>query len=139
MEHAVTTLPPATSAPRLAADIVAVVREGSGIRLDYTPASLASVDRLIGGIRREQPPLEAVLPALRGFGAYAGQVLVRTAGATWVVIGEDERDRFGQPFGLRTPDGRMWDPLGRAVLRYENGPQDSLQRYCLEVTDWARS
>lgn len=139
MEHTVTATPPATSAPRLAADIVAVVREGTGIRLDYTPASVAVADRIIGSIRREQPPLEAVLPALQGFGAYLGEVLVRTTTATWVVLDADQRGRFGQPFGLRTPDGRIWDPLGRAVQRYQNGPQEALHRYFQEVADWART
>jgi len=139
MEHAVTDRPAATSPARLAADIVAVVREGSGIRLDYSLAGLASVDRIIGNIRRERPPIEAVLPALRCFGAYAGQVLVLAATATWVVLDDEQRDAFGQPFGLRTPDGRMWNPLGRAVQRYENGPRDSLRQFCLSVADWARS
>ncbi|MBY8877563.1 hypothetical protein [Actinacidiphila acidipaludis] len=139
MEHAVTDRPAATSPARLAADIVAVVREGSGIRLDYTLGSLASVDRVIGNIRREQPPIEAVLPALQGFGAYAGQVLVLATSATWVVFDADQRDTFGQAFGLRTPDGQVWNPLGRAVQRYENGPQDSLRAFCLTVAESARS
>src|SRR5690242_20590785 len=104
MEHAVTDRPAATSPARLAADIVAVVREGSGIRLDYSLAGLASVDRIIGNIRRERPPIEAVLPALRGFGAYAGQVLVLATTATWVVLDDEQRDAFDQPYGLRTPD-----------------------------------
>ncbi|WP_245791761.1 hypothetical protein [Actinacidiphila rubida] len=134
-----TDTPPATSAPRLAADIVAVVREGTGIRLDYTPASLAEADRVIGSIRREHPPIEAVLPALHGFGAYLGEVLARTTTAAWVVLDAEQRGTFGQPFGLRTPDGRIWDPLGRAVQRYENGPQDALHRFYREVADWART
>lgn len=125
MEYA----PAVTTGPRLAADIVAVLREGAGIRLDYSPESLALVDRVLGGIRREQPPREAVAPALRGFGAYAAEVLVRNAGATWVAFDEEQRDRFGQPFGVRTPDGRLWDPLGKAVRRYDNGPGDSLRLY----------
>jgi len=138
MEHAVTDRPAATSPARLAADIVAVVREGSGIRLDYSLGSLGAVDRVIGNIQREHPPIEAVLPALQGFGAYAGQVLVLATTATWVVLDDEQRDTFGRPFGLRTPDGRMWDPLGRAVQRYENGPQDSLRQFCLTVAEWAR-
>ena len=133
MPRPVERLPATTTGPRLAADIVAVVREGSGIRLDYSPDSLAVVDRMLGGIRRERPPREAVDPALRGFGAYAAEVLVRNAGATWVAFDEEQRDRFGQPFGVRTPDGRLWNPLGKAVRRYDNGPGDSLRVYYRDI------
>lgn len=126
--------PPATvMGPRLAADVVSMAREGSRVRLDYSSASLGLVDRIIEAIRGEQPPLEAVAPMLRGFGAYAGEVLVRTANAAWVDFDEEQRGTFGQPFGIRTPDGRVWNPLGKAVKRYENGPADSLRFFCLSV------
>ncbi|WP_431959578.1 hypothetical protein [Actinacidiphila sp. bgisy160] len=119
--------------PRLAADVVTMAREGARIRLDYSPESLTMVDRVIEAIRREGPPLQAVAPTLRGFGAYTGEVLVRAAGADWVEFDEEKRDTFGQPFGIRTPDGRVWNPLGRAMKRYENGAADSLRLFCLSV------
>jgi hypothetical protein len=124
--------------PRLAADVVAMAREGARIRLDYSPASLALVDRIIDGIRRECPPAEAVAPALRGFGAYTGEVLHKTAGAVWVDFDADERDIFGQPFGIRTADGRAWNPLGKAVKRYHSGPRDSLRLFYLTVVGRAQ-
>jgi hypothetical protein len=133
MEHAVQDPPAAVLGPRLAADIVAMVREGSEIRLDYTPASLAVVDRVIGGIRRENPPIGAVTRSLLGFGAYAGEVLVRVTGGAWVDFDTDRQDIFGQPIGIRTADGRLWNPLGKAIKRYENGPDDSLRLFYLSV------
>ena len=40
--------PPATVlGPRLAADVVSMAREGSRVRLDYSPASLGLVDRVV--------------------------------------------------------------------------------------------
>lgn len=60
-------------------------------------------------------------------------MLVRATGAAWVEFDEKERDTFGQPFGIRTPDGRVWNPLGRAMKRYENGAADSLRLFCLSV------
>lgn len=131
-------VPAHTLGPRLAADVVAMAREGAGIRLDYSPQSLALVDRIIDGIRREHPPADAVTPALTRFGAYTGEVLHRAAGAVWVDFDPDQLDVFGQPFGIRTTDGRVWNPLGRAAKRYENGPADSLRMFYLAVVGQAQ-
>lgn len=124
--------------PRIAADVVAMAREGARVRLDYTPASLAVVDRVIESIRRERPPAAAITPTLLGFGAYTGEVLVREAGAVWVDFDPGQRDIFGQPFGIRSSDGRMWNPLGKAIKRYENGMEDSLRLFYLSVVGRAQ-
>lgn len=119
--------------PRLAAGVVALAGGRAGVRLDYSPRSLMLVDRIIDSMRRADSPGAGTGRTLLGFGAYAGQVLVRTAAATWVDFDEGQRALFGQPFGIRTPDGRMWNPLGKAVKRYENGPEDSLRLFCLSA------
>ncbi len=136
MEHLVDAaddIPVAVKGPRLASDVVLMAREGAGVLLDYSPPSLALLDRIIDAVRREGPPTEAVVPALFGFGAYVGEVLVRGAGAQWTEFDADQRRVFGQPFGIRTPDGRVWNPLGKAVKRYHNGPQESLRTFYLSV------
>lgn len=141
MEHRTTVVsrPPVTVlGPRMAADVVKMAREGAGVRLDYTPGSLALLDRIIDGIRRERPPTEAVTRTLLGFGAYTGAVLVRGAGAAWLDFDPGQRDIFGQPFGIRTPDGRVWNPLGKAVKRFQNGPEDSLRLFYLSVVGQAQ-
>lgn len=117
---------------------MAVVRKGAGIQLDYSPLSLALVDRVIDGIRREKPPTEAVTRTLVGFGAYTGEVLVRGAAAVWVDFDEEQQDTFGQSFGIRTPDGRVWNPLGKVIKRYENGADDSLRLFYLSVVGQAK-
>ncbi|MBM9509004.1 hypothetical protein [Actinacidiphila acididurans] len=122
-------------APRLAADIVAMVREGAGVRLDYSPASLVVADRLIGEIRQEGPPAGAVTRALLGFGAYTGEVLVRGVDAVWVPFEDEDFTRYGQPFGIRTPDGRVWNPLARALERYDRGPEHSLRAFYLQAAE----
>ncbi len=43
---------------------------------------------------------------LRGFGAYAGEVIARQTGAEWWATGGDH--------WVRTPDGRLWDPFDEA-------------------------
>ncbi|MDF3298269.1 DUF6278 family protein [Streptomyces tropicalis] len=102
------TRPQAATKPvRWAADAVATMREGAGLRLDYSAQSLWRVDRVIDEIRREKTPYAAVESALRGFGAYAGEVIVRhRAGAEWWTVGGDH--------WIRTPDGRLWDPMDEA-------------------------
>lgn len=124
--------------PRLAAGLVATVRARSGLGLDYSPGSLALVDRIIDGLRQGGPQTADLARTLLSLGAYTGEVLVRTAGAAWVEFDPDQRAIFGQPFGIRTPDGRLWNPLGKVAKRYENGPQDSLRLFCLGVVGRTR-
>jgi hypothetical protein len=125
--------PVAENGPRFAADIVSIVREGSGIRLDYSAESLRLVDDVIEGIRQEEPPQDAVVETLVGFGTYVGEVLVRQAGGIWVDFDQSYRETFGHTFGVCTPDGRMWDPVGRVFRRYMKGPGDSLYLLFLDV------
>ncbi|MFJ9907128.1 hypothetical protein ACIRVK_30285 [Streptomyces sp. NPDC101152] len=101
------TRPSAAAKPvRWAADAVAVMREGARLRLDYSAQSLWRVDRVIDEMRRDEVPYAAVEKALRGFGAYAGEVIVRQAGGEWWASGGEH--------WLRTPDGRLWDPVDEA-------------------------
>ncbi len=101
------TRPAAATKPvRWAADAVATMREGARLRLDYSQQSLWRVDRMIESLRCEGTPYAAVENTLRGFGAYAGEVIARQAGAEWWTSGGDH--------WIRTPDGRMWDPIDEA-------------------------
>jgi len=108
------------------------------VRLDNTPESLSRVDRVIDSTRREKPPAAAITPTLLGFGAYTGEVLVREAGAVWVDFDPEQRDIFGQPFGIRSSDGRVWNPLGKAIKRYEGGVEDGLRLFYLSVAGRAQ-
>ncbi|MEV0176746.1 hypothetical protein AB0I00_37250 [Streptomyces sp. NPDC050803] len=101
------TRPSAAAKPaRWAADAVATMREGARVRLDYSAQSLWRVDRMIDDLRREDTPYAAVETVLRGLGAYAGEVIVRQSGAEWWASGGDH--------WIRTPDGRLWDPIEEA-------------------------
>jgi hypothetical protein len=101
------TRPSAAAKPaRWAADAVAAMREGARLRLDYSARSLWSVDRMIADIRQEAAPYGAVELVLRGFGAYAGEVIIRQTGGEWWTSGGDH--------WVRTPDGRLWDPIEEA-------------------------
>lgn len=103
------TRPPAAAKPvRWAADTVATMREGARVRLDYSAQSLWRVDRMIEEIRREGPPYAAVENVLRGFGAYAGEVIVRQTGAEWWATGGE--------YWVRTPAGRRSRDYGARLV-----------------------
>ncbi|TGZ16029.1 hypothetical protein DV517_10020 [Streptomyces sp. S816] len=109
---------------RWAADAVATMREGARVRLDYSAQSLWRVDRMIEEIRRERAPIEAVAGVLRGFGAYAGEVVVRRTGAEWWATGGEH--------WVRTPDGRLWDPIEEARRSFLG--HGSLRLLCRDAT-----
>ncbi|MEV7285285.1 hypothetical protein AB0O01_12095 [Streptomyces sp. NPDC093252] len=117
--------PSAAARPvRWAADIVSALREGARLRLDYSAQSLWSADRLIAELRREATPPAAAEQVLRGLGAYAGEVIVRQTGAEWWASGGDH--------WVRTPDGRLWDPVGEARRCFEG--DGSLRLLCRDAT-----
>ncbi|MFJ8084770.1 hypothetical protein ACIQ6Y_29645 [Streptomyces sp. NPDC096205] len=119
------TRPQAAAKPvRWAADAVATMREGARLRLDYSAQSLWRVDRLIEELRREDPPYAAMEHVLRGLGAYAGEVVVRQAGGEWWATGGDH--------WVRTPDGRLWDPIDEARRCFTG--HGSLRLLCRDAT-----
>ncbi|MFD7993241.1 hypothetical protein [Streptomyces mexicanus] len=113
----------ATKPARWAADTVATMREGARLHLDYSAQSLWRVDRMIEDIRREGAPRAAVESVLRGFGAYAGEVIVRACGAQWWASGGEH--------WIRTPDGRLWDPIDEARRCF--GGNGSLRLLCMDA------
>ncbi|WP_428952725.1 hypothetical protein [Streptomyces sp. cg35] len=107
--------------------------------LDYSVASLRVVDFLIDGLRRGSSDRARADTVLTGLGAYVGEVLVRRAGAVWVDLDEAQRAYFGQSVGVRMPDGRVWNPLGKVVNRYEAGPEESLATFYLTLPGRSRA
>ncbi|MFI9584711.1 hypothetical protein ACIHCQ_23365 [Streptomyces sp. NPDC052236] len=131
MEGRGAALPDARGMRAYVAGFVAEMGERSRPRFDYTVASLRFVDRVIDGLRRDQPERARVDRFLQGLGSYAGEVIVRRAGAHWVDLDPGQRELFGQPVGIRLPDGRAWNPLGKVVRRFEEGPKESVERFYL--------
>ncbi|MEV7883226.1 hypothetical protein ACWD3I_12525 [Streptomyces sp. NPDC002817] len=117
-----------------AAEFVARVTARNRLPLDYSVASLRVVDFLVDGLRKGGADRERVSGPLLALGAYVGEVLVRRAGAVWVDLDEAQRGYFGQPVGVRMPDGRVWNPLGKVLNRFEaGGPEESLQTFYLTL------
>ncbi|MFI6275696.1 hypothetical protein [Streptomyces sp. NPDC050988] len=124
---------------RHAAEFVRDVTARSRLPLDYSVASLRVVDFVVDGLRKSGRDRTAVGHVLFGLGVYAGEVLVRRAGAVWVEFDEGQRELFGQPVGVRMPDGRVWNPLGKVVKRFEAGERESLRTFYLQLHGRART
>ncbi|MFI1398970.1 hypothetical protein [Streptomyces sp. NPDC020681] len=132
-------LPRAADMRPYVAGVVDRLSQRSRLPFDYSVASLRLVDFMVDGVRRGRPERGQVAGLLQGLGAYAGEVIVRRAGARWVDFGNEERELFGQPVGIRMPDGRQWNPLGKVVNRFElGGPEESVSRLYLLLHGRAR-
>ncbi|MEU9788907.1 hypothetical protein AB0H92_49595, partial [Streptomyces phaeochromogenes] len=123
---------------RHAAEFVRDVTARSQLPLDYSVASLRVVDFIVDGLRKSGRDRTAVGHVLFGLGVYAGEVLVRRAGAVWVEFDEGQRELFGRSVGVRMPDGRVWNPLGKVVKRFEVGERESLRTFYLQLHGRAR-
>ncbi|MGX4690245.1 hypothetical protein [Streptomyces sp. JNUCC 63] len=122
------TRPHAATRPvRWATDAAAAM--GARLRPDYSAQSLWRVDRVIEEMRREGAPPGALGDVLRGFGAYAGEVIVRHGGAEWWATGGEH--------WVRTPDGRLWDPIDEARRCYAG--HGSLRLLCRDAMSGRRN
>ncbi|WP_329220420.1 hypothetical protein OG352_27040 [Streptomyces sp. NBC_01485] len=117
--------PSAAAKPvRWAAETLAAVPDGMRPHLDFSAPSLWRVDRLIEELRRAGTPHPAAEHTLRGFGAYAGEVIARQTGAEWWTTGGDH--------WIRTPDGRLWDPIDESHRCFAG--HGSLRLLCRDAT-----
>ncbi|MEU1346268.1 hypothetical protein [Streptomyces sp. NPDC005795] len=110
------------------AEFVRRVTARNRLPLDYSVASLRVVDRITDGLRRAGPEQRIVARELFWFGAYAGEVFVRRAGAQWVDFDRGQQELFGQMVGVRMPDGRVWNPIGKVAKRFVAGQEESVQQ-----------
>ncbi|WP_037822883.1 hypothetical protein [Streptomyces sp. NRRL B-24720] len=101
--------------------------------LDYSVESLRVVDFVVDGLRKGAKVRSDVDGVLFALGAYVGEVLVRRAGAVWVDYDDAQQLLFGQLIGVRMPDGRVWNPLGKVVKRFEMGAGESVRELYLQL------
>ncbi|MGW6458222.1 hypothetical protein ACWF94_20305 [Streptomyces sp. NPDC055078] len=127
---------PVPAAPQMrhyVAEFVERVNARARLPLDYSVKSLRVVDFVVDGLRRAGNERGRVAETLFGLGGYAGEVMVRRAGGAWADLGPEQRELFGQPLGVRMPDGRLWNPLGKVVKRFECGPEESMAALFLQL------
>lgn len=107
------------------------------IDLDYSPASLKHVDRILGKFHNEGLKPEQISETIFCFGCYVGEVLIRSNGGAWKMPFETDL-----PEGLRESTvmlveldkGNVTNPIGKAYKRVESGEGDSLEYFYYVVT-----
>jgi hypothetical protein len=113
------------NAPRFAADIVKCAREISRADLDYSVQSLAKVDEIIEGFRKDGSNSDDILATLFGFGCYVGEVFVRHAGFKWREATEEEMESVAAPLVIEKADCLV-NPIGKVLKRMEDGEENFL-------------
>ena len=120
---------------RVGAEEFAQVATEEGYALDFTPGSVANVERMIeevftaskrfgrGKADRPDPQFSNMAPRV---GAYVGEVIVRNHNGRW-----DSHPDFGPGVVI---DENWLFPLGKAQQRFENGPEDNVEVFYKVVT-----
>ncbi len=114
-------------APKHAELMVDVAERVSDIELDFTPRSLASVDSIIEGFRKEGVNAEEIAATLFCFGCYVGEVILRNHGGKWVEAKDTPMSNFAYfPIILKTGEKSFCNPIGKVFKRFETGEEDNL-------------
>lgn len=113
--------PTAQNASRFAEQMVKAARTISKVKLDYLPASLRKVDRIIEDFRDDGVATEQIAETLFSLGCYVGEVFVRNAGGKWVA---DRTSAFG--LAIRIGKDTICYPIERAFKRHELGSRESV-------------
>jgi hypothetical protein len=113
---------------KLANGFVDFARE-SGYELDYSEASLPTVERIIDAEFSDWRPWrrgkakKANVPVASLVGAYVGEVMVRNLGGTWGWMPEFD------VAAVQTKAGGWTSPPAKAQKRFVNGHEDNLVFY----------
>jgi hypothetical protein len=110
-----------------AASAVAATLKVDGIELDYGVSSLTEVDRILGGFHDEGLGAEQIGETIFSFGAYIGEVIVRSAGGSWITVepGHPMWSANSWPL-VKLGQANVTNPMGKAFNRVENGAIDSI-------------
>jgi len=129
--------------PEHAADLadtcVEAAKRISGLNLDYSPESLALVDRQLDRFAGEGQDSSKIASTLFCFGCYVGEVLVRNLGGHWIAVKDPAMERLaGFPMVVMMENGDWWNPIGKVFKRLDDGASESLE-YLFAVAAGGRS
>jgi len=115
-----------------------------GARLDFTPASLAIVDRMLARTKEEMHTLSGAEKqslqnqACLHLGAYLGEVVRREAGGVWIK-GEDGLPRIDLYSHVAPVVTVVLGLIHRGHVDMPGGPVETLTAYCNVVSETARA
>jgi hypothetical protein len=112
---------------------VDAARNVDHVELDYSPQSLAEVDRILGKFHAEKLRADQMGETVFSFGCYVGEVLVRHLGGSWQMPERGFLARLGlgdsNMMVVQMPNGIVWNPIGKAFKLFENGKEDSVSYF----------
>ncbi|MEU6260743.1 hypothetical protein [Streptomyces sp. NPDC047043] len=116
-----------------ASEWIAGALQHSGYQADFSPESLAEIDRFLDDHSSEGSALPGGLLAdglgqkLFALGAYVGETIRRERGGTWQADDDDPRGEINVE--LHLPEGGVVWPVQRVIKRFKNGPEDGIAVY----------
>lgn len=109
---------------------VTLARDEFGDDLDFSPASLETVDAEVESVREEGLTGEEAAEALFVIGCYLGEVMVRALGGKWIAAARSPLASLSPwPMVVVLPDGSAWDAIGKAYKRLELGDSEYLPAF----------
>ncbi len=123
-----TLTPTPDTAPQIADMFLPFVEKNYGVRMHFSPASLAQADTIIDDLRQDQR-FEDVQPLLFAIGCYLGEVFVRHAHGVWRRSAELRMPDVSSPIVIQLRDGRGCNPVARVYRRFQLGPAESLAEF----------
>jgi hypothetical protein len=109
------------------ADIaVLVIKQTTGKRLDYSPASLKLVDEYVLGHKKNGATTASMNKTLIALGCYVGEVMVRNLGFKWDNPTDKELALGFDATGIRGKNGGFSNPIGKVFKLMQNGEEDSV-------------
>lgn len=125
--------PTPENAAALAQLAVDAAQNVDSIELDYSPQSLKDVDGILGKFHSERLSPDQIGSTIFSFGCYVGEVLVRHQGGVWKMPEQSIWSRLGfaktNMMIVETPNGSVWNPIGKAFKMLENGQEDSVSYF----------
>ncbi len=112
-----------------ALDAVDAARINFGVELDWTDASIETVEQILGELhaqRASAPSDEVIWTFAKAFGSYMGEVYRRNHGGTWGIVTLNG-DSFPGMQDARTC--QLFWPWGKAHNRIVVGPEDNVLHY----------
>ena len=117
-------------AARHAQIAVDAARNVTAVHLDYSPESLAEVDKIVGAFHTEGLRPDQIGETVFSFGCYVGEVMVRHDRGVWKMPRETKLPEAlkegNNMMVIEFPNGDVCNPIGKAFKLLELGEGESL-------------
>ncbi len=118
--------PTPEDAAKYASLAVSMAEKLEGIKLDYSPNSLKSVDEIILKFHKAGKKPEDIQRAIIVLGCYVGEVMIRNLGGKWEMPNEKARAIGFIFMGVKTKKENFTFPIEKSFKRLINGSEDSV-------------